>query len=154
MMVTILPMNKPYCPYGRIKNFAMKSLILAAVTLFSVAASAANWPQWRGPNFDGSSPEKNLPVKWSKTENIAWTLSLPGPGAATPAIWDNHVFVSTTDKTTRSLWAMCAHRKTGAVMWKHKVADAYQKDDRSTFASPSPATDGKRVIFFYGNGDL
>ena len=120
----------------------------------AVAASAANWPQWRGPNFDGSSPEKNLPAKWSKTENIAWTLPLPGPSAASPAIWDNHVFVTTSDKSTRSLWAVCAHRKTGAIMWKHKVADAYQKDEKSTFASPSPTTDGKRVIFFYGNGDL
>lgn len=115
---------------------------------------AADWPQWRGPHFDGSSPEKNLPVKWSKTENVAWTLDLPGPGAATPVIWENHVFVSSTDRATRSLWAICAHRKTGLVMWKHKVADGYQKDDRSTFASPSPATDGKRVVFFYGNGDL
>jgi outer membrane protein assembly factor BamB len=133
----------------------MKSLVLAAlICLVTLAASAANWPQWRGPNSDGSSPEKNLPVKWSKTENIAWSLPLPGPGAGTPVIWENHVFVSTTDKSTRSVWAICAHRKTGAVMWKHKVADVAQKDDRSTFASPSPATDGKRVFFFYGNGDL
>lgn len=132
----------------------MKSLVFATVTVFSVAASAANWPQWRGPEFNGSSPEKNLPVKWSKTENIAWTLDLPGPGAATPVIWDNYVFVSTTERNSRSVWAICAHKKTGAVMWKHKVADAFAKDERSNFASPSPATDGKRVIFFYGNGDL
>ena len=133
----------------------MKKLLLAGwVCLATFVASAADWPQWRGPNFDGSSPEKNLPVKWSKTENIAWTLPLPGPGAGTPVISGNYVFVSTTDKASRSLWAICAHRNTGAVMWKHKVADVYQKDDRSTFASPSPATDGKRVIFFFGNGDL
>src|SRR5687767_6940828 len=133
----------------------MKTLIVAGIgCLFGFAVAAANWPQWRGPNFNGSSPEKNLPVKWSKTENIAWTLDLPGPGAATPVIWDNHVFVSSTDQATRSLWAICAHRKTGLVMWKHKVADGHRKDDRSTYASPSPATDGKRVIFFYGNGDL
>lgn len=131
----------------------MKSLILT-VCLFSFVAAAANWPQWRGPNFDGSSPEKNLPVKWSNTENVAWTLALPGVSAATPVIWENHVFVSSTDRATRSVWAICAHRKTGAVMWKHKVADGDRKDDRSTFASPSPATDGQRVIFFYGNGEL
>src|SRR5256885_2102425 len=133
----------------------MKRLALVGFCCFmAVAAWAANWPQWRGPSFDGSSPEKNLPAKWSKTENIAWTLPLPGASAASPAVWDNHVFITTSDKSTRSLWAMCAHRKTGAVMWKHKVADAYQKDEKSTFASPSPVTDGKRVVFFYGNGDL
>lgn len=129
-------------------------LAIAVGALFSLSATAANWPHWRGPNFDGSSPEKNLPVKWSKTENIAWTLALPGPAASTPVIWDNHIFISTSDKGTRSLWAMCAHKKTGAVMWKQKVADAFGKDDKSNFASPSPVTDGKRVIFFYGNGEL
>lgn len=146
-------MNKRLPLGGRIKN-RMKTLILAGTICVATCSATANWPQWRGPDFDGSSPDKNLPVKFSKTENVAWTLPLPGPGAATPVIFGDHVFISTTDQSTRSLWAICAHRKTGAVMWKHKIADGDRKDDRSNFASPSPAADSKRVIFFYGNGEL
>ena len=129
-------------------------LCLFLVLGFSMAVQAANWGQWRGPEFNGSSPAKNLPVKFSKTENIAWSLDMPGPSAATPVIWGDRVFVSSTDKTARSLLALCVDRKTGKVLWQKKVADGYRRDDRSNYASPSPATDGERVIFFYGNGDL
>ena len=58
---------------------------------------------------------------------------------------------------------MCLDRKTGKVTWKHEVSTKYQVngdgdpvrlDSKSTYASPSPVTDGKRVVFFYGNGDM
>lgn len=124
------------------------------VLSLALATQAANWGQWRGPEFNGSSPEKNLPDNWSKTENIAWSLPMPGPSAATPVIWGDRVFVTSPDLNTRSLIAMCVDRKSGKVLWQHKIADGFRKDDRSNFASPSPATDGERVVFFYGNGDL
>src|SRR5687768_7508058 len=66
---------------------------------------------------NGSSPEKNLPDKWSKTENIAWSLDMPGPSAATPAVWGDNVFVSSTDMNGAALVAMCVDRKTGKVLW-------------------------------------
>src|SRR6266851_3452080 len=61
----------------------MKRFYLASVLLFCTAAvHAEDWPAWRGPRLDGSSLEKNLPLKWSVTkdpqtneerlENIAW----------------------------------------------------------------------------------
>ena len=42
-------------------------------------ASAADWPHWRGPDFNGSSPESGLPASFSPTNNIKWTADLPGP---------------------------------------------------------------------------
>lgn len=118
------------------------------------SAVAENWGQWRGPFFNGSTTEKNLPSEWSKTENIAWSLDLPGPSASTPVIWGERVYTSSTDSAAKSLLAMCLDRRTGKVLWQHKVADGMQRDDRSNFSSPSPVTDGSRVIFFYGTGDL
>jgi hypothetical protein len=62
------------------------------------------------------------------------------------------------------LLAMCYDRQTGDLNWKRKAGSGYrpgnqdgfdyQLDSRSNYASPSPVTDGKRVVFFYGNGDL
>jgi outer membrane protein assembly factor BamB len=49
---------------------------------------------------------------------------------------------------------MCVDRKTGKVLWQQKVSDGLRRDDKSNYASPSPATDGERVFFFYGNGEL
>jgi outer membrane protein assembly factor BamB len=130
------------------------SRISLVLTLTTSAAFADNWPQWRGPSHNGSSSEKNLPTQFSKTENIAWAVDMPGPGASVPAIWGDRVFVSSGDKTAKSMVAMCLDRKTGKVLWQHKVADGYNRDERSNYASPSPTTDGKIVVFFYGNGDL
>ena len=132
-----------------------RKIALGFIALSLAAAShAANWGQWRGPEFNGSSPEKNLPVKFSKTENVAWSLGMPGPSAATPAVWGDRVFVSSADLNAQSLMAICVDRKSGKILWQHKVAEGFRKDDRSNYASPSPATDGERVVFFYGNGDL
>src|SRR6266850_6926165 len=117
-------------------------------------AFGENWGQWRGPNFNGSTSDKKLPASFSKTENVAWSLDLPGPSAATPVVWSDRVFVSSTDKAEQKLLAMCIDRTTGKVLWKETVADGFRRDRQSNYASPSPATDGKRVIFFYATGDL
>lgn len=134
----------------------MRLLLLSLVVwLFSpITAGAANWPQLRGPNMNGSSPEQGLPEKFSKEENVRWVADLPGRSAATPAIWEDHVFLSTTNEEGKSLEAWCLNRTTGEVRWRREIAKSLQQDDRSNFASPSPATDGKLVYFFYGTGDL
>lgn len=134
----------------------MKPALLSFGLVLSLITStmAANWPQWRGPDFNGSSPEKNLPTQWSKTKNVAWVLDMPGPAASTPVIWDNHVFVSSVDTRTKSTLAMAIDRRTGKVLWKQVVGVGDARDDKSNYASPSAVTDGKLVVFFYGNGDL
>lgn len=132
-----------------ISRFSFLLVILAAAS-----SQAANWGQWRGPNFNGSTDETNLPTDWSQTENVAWSVAMPGPSAATPVVWGDHVFVSSTDLDSKTLQAICLDRKSGKVLWQHEVAKGINKDTRSTFSAPSPATDGQRVVFFYGNGDL
>ncbi len=117
-------------------------------------AQAGNWPQWRGPHFNGSSDEKGLPSTWSK-ETVQWGANLPGPSAATPVVWGDRVFVSTPDSTSGTLQAMCFDRKTGKVLWDNKVGEGMiQRDDMSNFSSPSPVADADRVFFFYANGTL
>src|SRR6267142_705841 len=131
--------------------------IFAAVSLASFLTAsirAENWPQWRGLHFDGSSTEKNLPAEFSKTQNVKWSTPLSGTSAATPIIWDDHVFVSSTDERNKTLRALCLDRKTGKVLWDQEIGVGYNLDDKSNFASPSPVTDGKAVFFYYGNGDL
>jgi outer membrane protein assembly factor BamB len=132
-----------------ISRFCFVMLMLAATS-----SQAANWGQWRGPNFNGSTDESNLPTKWSQTENIAWSIAMPGPSGSTPVVWGDHVFVSSTDQKKQTVKAICLDRKSGQVLWQHDVAEGVRKDRRSTYAGPSPATDGKNVVFFYGNGEL
>jgi outer membrane protein assembly factor BamB len=124
---------------------------VAASTLFG--ALAADWPQWRGPNFNGSTDEKGLPSEFSK-DSAAWTLDMPGPSASTPVVFGDRVFTSTVDAEKKILLAMCLDRKTGKVLWSNKTGEGISRDNMSNYASPSPAADKDRVFFFYGNGTL
>jgi outer membrane protein assembly factor BamB len=126
------------------------SLLLAATP----ASRAANWPNWRGPSFNGASEEKKLPTRWTRTEGVAWTTPMPGPSGATPAIWGDTIFVSSTDDTAKTCLAMAFDRKTGKELWRVKIADGVGKDRMSTYSNPSPVTDGRHVWFFFGTGDL
>ena len=117
-------------------------------------AQAGDWPHWRGPNFNGSADEKNLPSDWSQTEGIAWSVDLPGSSAATPIIWKDRVFLSGVDSARKVLLAMCFNRTNGTLLWQHDISKGINQDSRSTYAASSPVTNGEIVVFFYANGDL
>jgi outer membrane protein assembly factor BamB len=116
-------------------------------------AAAENWPEWRGPRRDGTSTETGLPTKWSKTENIIWRLDLPGPAAATPVVWGDRIFVTSTEND--SLVLLCISTN-GKILWKKTVGigNSNARVDEGNFAAPSPSTDGKYVWVFFGSGDL
>jgi outer membrane protein assembly factor BamB len=130
---------------------------IAAILLTIVAghapARAENWPQWRGPQGTGISTEKNLPKKWSKTENVAWTLEMPGPGMATPIVWEDRVFV--TSVASGELLLLCVSTD-GKELWRRKVAkgDREVRGDEGNMATPTPVTDGKHVWVFMAEGTL
>ncbi len=133
------------------KVFSAFSLII----LFFAAAWADNWPQWRGPSLNGVSDEKNLPLRWGKEENIAWKLSLPGPSAATPVIWEDRIFLSVTAGKEIHLW--CVDKKQGRLLWnkplgRHRLElRTHPKHNPST---PSPVTDGANVYALNAYGSL
>ncbi len=133
----------------------LKSL-LSSVLVLALAGEmpAADWAQWRGPFFNGSTDEKNLPAEWSQTDNVSWVADLAGVAASTPVVWDKYVFLSGVDAAKGTLMAMAFDRATGKLLWSHDVAKGTSQDQRSNYASSSPATDGKNVVYFFGNGDL
>jgi len=127
---------------------------LAAIALLPHSL-AGNWPNHRGPAYNGSNDtEEALPATFSPTENVRWKTALPGPSSATPAIWGNRVFLTAAVKETETLKALCLDAKSGKTLWEKDIAKGFRIDDRSNLASPSPATDGKHVVFFFGTGDL
>jgi outer membrane protein assembly factor BamB len=129
-------------------------LTLSFLAALSGFADAAEWRNWRGPFYNGTSDEKNLPDDFSKTSGVLWSVDLPGAGAATPIICNDRVFISSTNKARESLEAICYDAKTGKELWRHEVAKGIRKDTRSTYSAPSPTTDGEVVVFFYGNGEM
>ena len=132
----------------------MKPVCVCSVLLCSaLGLFAENWPQWRGPYFNGSSSETNLPSGWSKTENVSWVMPLPGYSGATPVIWNDLVFVSSPDEQ-KDLFLLCINRATGHLRWQQKVASGDFEKGRNNACSPSPVTDGQRVYAMFATGDL
>src|SRR6478736_3499108 len=86
-------------------------LILFLLGPAAVAPAAENWGQWRGPSLNGSSSETNLPLRWSKTENIAWKLALPAWSGSTPVVWNDWIFLNVAEGGDLYLW--CVNRADG-----------------------------------------
>ena len=132
------------------------SRLLSAIFILvtSVPSWAAEWPHWRGPLLNGSAEEQGLPESWSLTDNVRWSVPLPGPSAATAIVSNGKVFVSSTVKGSPELLALCFDARTGREMWRRKLGESARPAPRNTMATPSPATDGERVCFLYGSGQL
>ena len=103
------------------------SLVLFGA-LLSVESSAfsdepkprdTDWPRWRGPNADGVADGRELPTRWSKTENIRWSAPLPGWGTSSPVVYGGRVFVTSHLKDKKSLLTLCFDRRTGKELWRH-----------------------------------
>ncbi len=131
-----------------------RSLFAIALVLSSAALQAENWSNWRGPLYNGSSPEKGLPARFSQTENVKWVAPLPGSSAATPVIWGDRVFVTAADIATKKQSALCLDRRTGRQLWRTEISEFTIDGQYSNTCSPSPVTDGRIVVFFFGTGDL
>jgi outer membrane protein assembly factor BamB len=138
-------------------------LLTAVLALACSSLNAADWAHWRGPNFNGTGDATDLPTDFSKTKHVKWTADMAGPSAATPIVWQDKVFTTAADAKSGQLLAICLDRASGKVVWSHNASSGYKAggagtatklDSKSTYASPSPVTDGQRVVFFYGNGDL
>jgi outer membrane protein assembly factor BamB len=131
------------------KTLLWRSLLCCA---FASTLFAESWPQWRGPNLNGVSGETNLPVRWSKTENIAWKLQLPPLSGSTPIVWEDRIFLSVAEKEDLYLW--CVDRQNGSVLWKRLLGGGNMKTRKENMSSPSPVTDGRHVWIITGTGIL
>ncbi|MHC4727710.1 MAG: outer membrane protein assembly factor BamB family protein [Planctomycetota bacterium] len=124
------------------------------ILMISRLVLATDWPQWRGPFFNGSTDEKNLPDSFSQTKGIVWVSPLPGPSGATPVICNSRVFVSSMVKGEPNFVALCFDARNGRQLWEKHIGSDSRRFPRNNKASPSPVTDGKYVFFLYGSGHL
>jgi len=111
---------------------------------------AENWPQWRGPSLNGVSTETGLPVKWTTSENIAWSIPMSERSGSTPIIWGDRIFLNVAEKGSLFLWSL--DRRNGAVLWKKHISDGDHMMRKQNMSSPSPVTDGQWVWVMTGTG--
>ena len=123
------------------------TLRIALTIVFLANAGAApraeNWPQWRGPSLNGISGEKNLPIRWSSTQNVAWKLALPALSGSTPIVSGDRIFLNVADQNNLYLW--CVDRARGVPIWKQFLGGGNVRMQKQNMSSPSPVTDGRHV---------
>ncbi len=133
----------------------MRTSLLASALLALVStAFAGNWPAWRGPNDDGTTPETNLPLNFSPTSGVKWKIALPEKCNSTPVVWGDRIFLTQPQGTKRTL--MCLSRKDGKTLWQSGPEYAEKEVTHGTnpYCSASPATDGERVVAWFGSAGL
>ena len=128
----------------------MNYLFALVLALVVSTAHAENWLQWRGPSFNGSTTETNVPTNLDK---LLWSVETPGIGAGTPVVFNDRLFISAQQKGTLKLMALCYSIKDGKLLWQHEIGSGLVNRQNS-MASPSAVTDGKNVFYLYGTGDF
>jgi outer membrane protein assembly factor BamB len=152
----------------------------AGLVLAACQAQAGDWPQFRGPSASGIGDGVKPPVRWDATKgtNIVWTIEIPGLAVSSPIVWGDQIFVTTaissdakqtlrtglygdTDPVNDSSphqWKLLAvDKRNGKVLWEqtaHQGIPKTKRHPKSSQASPSPVTDGKVVVAFFGSEGL
>src|SRR5262245_3044331 len=99
---------------------------LAILPLFLIASSCladGNWPGVRGPNGDGLSSARGLPIKWSDKENVVWKTAIPGKAWSSPVIWGKQIWLTNATADGKKLSAVCVDRDNGEIIHDIKVFD-------------------------------
>ena len=146
-------------------------------TLPAASPATGSWPSFRGPGASGTADGQNLPDTWNggTGDGVLWRLAVPGLAHASPVVWGHRVFLTTalsergkatfkpglygdgdaSDDRSRHKWIVYAiDKRTGAVEWERVAAEGEPRNKRhikSTYASASPATDGRVVVAWFGS---
>ena len=140
-MGIILPMLKQASLFVALCSFAF----------LQTAIGEVEWNVFRGPTGRGHSTAKNVPVKWDASK-VAWKLNLKGTGQSSAVNAGDRLFLTGASKDASERHVFCVHKDTGKLLWEKTV-----KSDRpdkahamNSMATPTCATDGDRVVAFFG----
>jgi outer membrane protein assembly factor BamB len=127
----------------------MRSAALLALALLL----AQDWPQFRGPDGQGHSDERNLPLTWSETSHVKWKVPVAGRGWSSPAIQGDRIWLTTATDGGKSLRAMAFDRETGKTLVDVEVIrlrDPGDINQKNSHASPTPVVEDDRVYLHFG----
>ncbi len=151
-------------------------LLEREIAATTVAAAAMNWPSFRGPGASGVADGQSPPISWDgeRSTNIRWKTKIEGLAHSSPIVWGDRIFVTTaisanpdpefrpggvrsdntSDDRSEQTWKLLSlDKSTGRVVWERTVYTGVPRLGRhlkSTFATATPATDGRRVIVSLG----
>ncbi len=120
-----------------------------------------NWPSFRGPASNGTATFTNAPSEWDVEAgtNIKWSVEIELPGANSPVIWGNRLFMSMADASAFEVH--CYDTDTGELVWKQAVEnlpgsppDPPEVTEETGYAAPTMVVHGELVFAVFANGDM
>jgi outer membrane protein assembly factor BamB len=129
------------------------------LTLCLSCARAGDWPQWRGPNRDGVSPEVGLLKKWpAGGPPLLWTAKGAGRGYSSMAVAAGKIYTvgdAPSTENDKDEYLLCFDVSNGKPIWKAKLGLPYRHNNKQWESSRStPTLDGDSLYVLTGNGDL
>ena len=135
----------------------MKKFLIYLFSPFIVLiGNAENWPQFRGPTGQGHSNVIELPMKWSRTDSVAWQKSFEGEAWSSPICVKDQIFLTNAllEEELLSLKVISIDFVSGEILWS-KTLFEYQNQPRihkkNSYASPTPFYDDGQIFVHFGN---
>jgi len=140
-------------PKGVLRTTTQTHKGLIAVTIIPLllvsVTFAGQWPRFRGPNGQGISDAKTIPVKWAESD-YNWKIELPGTGPSSPVVWDDKVFVTCADQKAPKGILVAVDATTGRILWKREYSLSSSKMNKlNSYATGTPALAADRVYVLW-----
>jgi len=135
------------------KRLLATSMLSLGLTTAALVAGE-HWPQFRGPNGDGLSEAKGLPLSWSETSNVIWKTPISGKAWSSPVVWGHQIWLTTAPEEGTRLSAICVNRDTGKIEHNLKLFDVVLPQyvhPFNSYASPTPVIEEGRVYVTFGS---
>lgn len=140
---------------------AIASTMAPAATSTLGATASAEWPEFRGPNAQGQSEAKNLPLYWGPASHVVWKAPVPGIGWSSPVVAGGRIYLTTAvslsgkEEATadRSLRALALDAATGKPVWEVELfkATSPRAHRKNSHASPTPVFEDGRLYVHFGH---
>jgi outer membrane protein assembly factor BamB len=169
-----------WLPRGTPPPIELRRIIRSAGTAtgaWPAARGTGHWPSFRGPEAAGSAEKQHLPDQWNPVTgaNVLWRTPIPGLAHSSPIVWGDVLFVTSaissrgnatfkpglygdgdaSDDRSVQRWMLYAiDKRTGTIRWERTAAQGAPRNKRhikSTYASSTPATDGRVVVAWFGS---
>ena len=144
----------PVCAVNSRAPMTPTKLLLTAALLTLPLHAEDNWPQFRGPNGDGHSDAKSLPLKLGEGVNVKWKAATHGKAWSSPVIWGNEVWLTTATEDGTELGVMAFDKTTGKVLHDKtlfKVEKPQFCHKFNSYASPTPVIEDGKLYASWGS---
>lgn len=119
------------------------------IIISASVSQGQEWTRFRGPNGQGISDAKTIPVKWTQ-EDYNWKVKLPGGGHSSPVLWGDKLFITSGDRQAGNSVIYALNVSDGKILWQKEYSlSKYRPNKLNSFATATPTVDADHVYMLW-----